>query len=143
MCSSERSLSSLWVAWILHAIFTGGRGGSQRASGAGSQLFFCFFYFLRCLFENTAAEQFAAFFEGPALKKQATDGSRPKSIDRRSIDFTDAQFEQKTEAGVLKLLLMEQNTSDVSKLLHTHSSRSSVRNNTLSFYTTHPLNFLF
>lgn len=29
VCSSERSLSSLWVAWVLHAIFTGGRGGSE------------------------------------------------------------------------------------------------------------------
>lgn len=59
VCSSERSLSTVWVAWILHAIFTGGRGGSEGRAPqpAGSELFFFFFffYFLRCLFENTAA----------------------------------------------------------------------------------------
>ncbi|XP_044069902.1 uncharacterized protein LOC122884273 isoform X2 [Siniperca chuatsi] len=52
VCSSERSLSTLWVAWILHAIFTGGRGGSERRAPqpVGSA------HFLRCLFENTAAQ---------------------------------------------------------------------------------------
>lgn len=49
--------ASALVVWILHAIFGGGRGGIERArkkESAGSELFF--YFLLRCLFENTAAQ---------------------------------------------------------------------------------------
>lgn len=48
-CSGERCLGALWVARFLHAIFTGGRGGSQRAPVTGAPPCFGVFFRISCV----------------------------------------------------------------------------------------------
>jgi len=86
---SERSLSSLGVAWILHAIFTRGRGESERRCQPGQSCAVC----LKIL-----RRSFAAFW--PRLKlmpfKEATIGSRPS--DDAKINRPGARLDRSAES---------------------------------------------
>lgn len=123
VCSSERSLSSLWVAWILHAIFTGGRGGSARRAPqpAGSRHFV--FHFLCCLFENTAA-QFCCILAAVEADAPKTGQRRFKAIRRCQNtsrcclkDLKEEKRECHSIAARPSMFRLMETKPDVSKLL--------------------------